>query len=53
MINRYELVSWILFAQRMDESFRKFIASQPDEVLLDQTGLKEVRKGYYSALNFS
>jgi len=47
MITRYQLISILLKELSLDESMRQFLASQPDEVLLSNSGFVCIRKGYY------
>ena len=47
MINRYQLITNLLKEMKLSEDKRAFLASQPDEVLLSNTGWECLRKGYY------
>ena len=47
MINRYQLISILLKEYRLDESMRQFLSIQPDNILLSNTGFKQIRKGFY------
>lgn len=48
MINRYQLISILLKEYGLDESIRGYIASVPDEILLSNSGFKQIRKGFYT-----
>lgn len=47
MITRYQLISILLKELALDESMRQFLASQPDEILLSNSGITCIRRGYY------
>lgn len=48
MINRYQLISILLKEYKLDESMRQLLAIQPDNILLSNTGFKQIRKGFYT-----
>ncbi len=47
MITRHQLISILLKEMELDESMRVFIAIQPDNVILSNSGYKCIRRGYY------
>lgn len=48
MINRYQLISILLKEYGLNKTMRSYVASLPDEIILSNSGFKQIRKGFYT-----